>query len=159
MEILLPSVKQEEKLVSDNLSMAYEEISKIEKEVTSFDDKELAGKATEYARQIAKTLEDQAGLISARLDRLYERLEIRKNALALLDKTKETLNNMKAANVWTRLKSNISIQTFIVLYKDFVGCYSQMDLLYHAANSHAKILYRMYPTKSIHLVSGLGFAE
>ena len=62
MESLIPSVKQEEKLVSDNLSMAYEEISKIEKEVTLFEDKELAGKATEYARQIAKTLEEQADL-------------------------------------------------------------------------------------------------
>ena len=83
LERLIPSVKEEEKLVSDNLSMSYEEISKIEKEVISFEDKELSGKATEYARQIAKTLEDQAGLISARLDRLYERLEIKKDALAL----------------------------------------------------------------------------
>ena len=105
LESLIPSVKQEEKLVTDNLSMSYEEISKIEKEITSFEDRELAGKATEYARQIAKTLEEQVGLISARLDRLYERLETKKNALALLDKTKETLNTMKAANVWTRLRS------------------------------------------------------
>ena len=138
LESLIPSVKQEEKLVSDNLSMAYEEISKIEKEVTSFEDKELAGKATEYARQIAKTLEEQAGLISARLDRLYERLEIRKNALALLDKTKETLNTMKAANVWTRLRSSISTKTFIVLYKDIAGSYTQMDHLFNAVQLHTK---------------------
>ena len=140
MESLIPSVKQEEKLVSDNLSMAYEEISKIEKEVTSFEDKELAGKATEYARQIAKTLEEQAGLISARLDRLYERLEIRKNALALLDKTKETLNTMKAANVWTRLRSSISTKTFIVLYKDIAGSYTQMDHLFNVVQLHTKDL-------------------
>ena len=138
LESLLPSVKQEEKLVSDNLSMAYEEISKIEKEVTSFEDKELAGKATEYARQIAKTLEEQAGLISARLDRLYERLEIRKNALALLDKTKENLNNMKAANVWTRLRSSISTKTFIVLYKDIAGSYTRLDYLFNAVQLHTK---------------------
>ncbi|MCR4321343.1 MAG: hypothetical protein NUV74_13525, partial [Candidatus Brocadiaceae bacterium] len=138
MESLIPSVKQEEKLVSDNLSMAYEEISKIENEVTSFEDKELAGKAIEYARQIAKSLEDQAGLISARLDRLHERLEIKKNALALLDKTKENLNTMKAANVWTRLRSSISTKTFIVLYKDIAGSYTRLDYLFNAVQLHIK---------------------
>ena len=138
LESLIPSVKQEEKLVSDNLSMAYEEISKIEKEVTLFEDKELAGKATEHARQIAKTLEEQVGLISARLDRLYERLETKKNALALLDKTKETLNTMKAANVWTRLRSSISTKTFIVLYKDIAGSYARLDYLFNAVQLHTK---------------------
>src|SRR3990167_7383953 len=136
LESLIPSVKQEEKLVSDNLSMAYEEISKIEKEVTLFEDKELAGKATEHARQIAKTLEEQVGLISARLDRLYERLETKKNALALLDKTKETLNTMKAANVWTRLRSSISTETFIVLYKDIAGSYARLEYLFSAVQLH-----------------------
>src|SRR3990167_8456437 len=138
LESLIPSVKQEEKLVSDNLSMAYGEISKIEKEVTSFEDKELAGKTKEYARQIAKTLEEQSGLISARLDRLYERLEIKKDALALLDKTKETLNNMKAANVWTRLRSSISTKTFIALYKDIAGSYARLDHLFSAVQLHTK---------------------
>ncbi len=138
LESLIPSVKQEEKLVSDNLSIAYDEISKIEKEATSFEDKELAGKATEYARQIAKTLEEQAGLISARLDRLHERLEIKKDALALLDETKETLNTMKAANVWTRLRSSISTKTFIVLYKDIAGGYILLDDLFNAVQVHTK---------------------
>ena len=138
LESLIPSVKQEERLVSDNLSMAYGEISKIEKEITSFEDRELAGKATEHARQIAKALGEQAGLISARLDRLYERLEIKKNALALLDKTKETLNNMKAANVWTRLRSSISTKTFIVLYKDIAGSYARLDYLFNAVQLHTK---------------------
>ncbi len=138
LESLIPSVKQEEKLVSDNLSIAYEEISKIEKEGTSFEDKELAGKATAYARQIAKTLEEQAGLVSARLDRLYERLEIMKKSLALLDKTKETLNNMKAANVWTRIRSSFSTKTFIVLYKDITGSYIRLDDLFNAVQLHTK---------------------
>src|SRR3990170_2831099 len=111
---------------------------KLEKEATSFEDKELAGKATEYARQIAKTLEEQVGLISARLDRLYERLETKKNALALLDKTKETLNTMKAANVWTRLRSSISTKTFIVLYKDIAGSYTLLDHLFSAVQLHTK---------------------
>src|SRR3989339_680070 len=138
LESLIPSVKQEEKLVSDNLSMAYEEISKIEKEVTLFEDKELAGKATEHARQIAKTLEEQVGLISARLDRLYERLETKKNALTLLNKTKENLNNMKASSVWTRLRSSISTKTFIVLYKDIAGSYARLDYLFNAVQLHTK---------------------
>lgn len=138
LESLIPSVKLEEKLVSDNLSVAYDEISKIEKEATLFEDKDLAGKATEYARQIAKTLEEQAGLISARLDRLHERLEIKKDALALLDETKETLNTMKAANVWTRLRSSISTKTFIVLYKDIAGSFTRLDHLFNAVQVHTK---------------------
>ncbi|MBI2556925.1 MAG: mechanosensitive ion channel [Planctomycetes bacterium] len=98
----------------------------------------MAGKATAYARQIAKTLEEQSELISARLDRLYERLETKKSALALLDKTKETLNNMKAANVWTRLRSSISTKTFIVLYKDIAGSYARLDYLFNAVQLHTK---------------------
>lgn len=138
LESLIPSVKQEEKLVSDNLSTAYEEISKIEKEVTLFEDKELSGKATEYARQIAKALEEQAGLISARLDRLYERLETKKNVLALLNNTKETLNTMKAANVWTRLRCSISPKTFYALYKDIAGSYTRLVYLFNAVQLHTK---------------------
>jgi len=138
LESLIPSVKQEGKLVSDNLSMAYEEIAKIEKEVTLFEDKELAGKATDHTQQIVKTLEEQVGLVSARLDRLHERLEIKKDALALLDKTKETLNTMKAANVWDRQRGSISTKTFIVLYKDLAGSYAQADHLFNAVQLHTK---------------------
>lgn len=149
LESLIPSVKQEEKLVSDNLSMSYEEISKIEKEAAVFEDKELAGKATEYTRQIAKALEEQAGLVSARLDRLYERLEIKKDALSLLDKTKEALNTMKAANVWTRQRSSISTKTFIVLYKDLAGSYTQTDQLFNAVRVHLKD-FMTYLTQNKH---------
>lgn len=138
LESLILSVKQEEKLVSDNLAIALDEISKIEKEVTSFEDKELAGKAIEYARQIVKTQEEQTGLISTRLDRLHEQLEIKKNALVLLDKTKETLNSIKAANVWTRLRSSISTKTFIVLYRDISGSYARSDSLINAVQLHTK---------------------
>lgn len=138
LESLIPSVKQEEKLLSDTLSMAREEISKIEKEVTTFEDRELAGKAIEYARQIVKLLEEQVGLLSARLDSLYERLETKKKALALLDKTKEKLITLKAANVWTRIASDISVHTVSAVYKDLIACYGRFDQFYAVVQVQAK---------------------
>ncbi|MDN3515037.1 MAG: mechanosensitive ion channel [Candidatus Brocadia sp.] len=136
LESLIPSVKQEEKLNSDNLAKAYEETSKIEKEVSSFENKELANQAIEYAHQIAKSLEEQGGLISARLDRLYEQLEIKEKALVLLNKTKEELITMKAANVWTRIESNISAQTLRSVYQDLTGCYRQLGNFYGIAQDY-----------------------
>ncbi len=129
-ERLIPSLKQEERLVSEGLAKAYEEISKIEKEVAFFDDKESAHKAVEYARQIVNAYEEQSGLISSILGRLYERLETQKQALTLLQKAKENIIGMKAANVWTRVKSNISTQTLKVIYKDLVDCYSKLNQFY-----------------------------
>jgi len=137
-ESLIPSVKEEEKFISDNLVMANEEISKIEKEAASFEDKKMASQAIEYAHRIVKALEEQHGLISTRLDRLYERLEIKKNAVALLNNTKEKLINIKAANVWTRIESNISAQTVRALYKDLVGCYDRLDSFYNIISVQAK---------------------
>ena len=137
-ESLIPSVKEEKKLVSDNFAKSKEEISKVEREVASFTDKELARQAIEYSNHIMKALEEQAGLISTRLDRLYERLEIKKNAVALLNNTKEKLINIKAANVWTRIESNISAQTLRALYKDLVGCYDRLDSFYNIIQAQAK---------------------
>ena len=47
---------------------------------------------------------------------------------------------MKAANVWTRLRSSISTKTFIVLYKDIAGSYTQMDHLFNVVQLHTKDL-------------------
>ncbi|MFN3531290.1 MAG: mechanosensitive ion channel domain-containing protein [Candidatus Brocadia sp.] len=137
-ESLIPSVREEEKLVSDNLAKAKDEISKVENEATSFTDRELARQAIEYANQRRKAIEEQSGLISTRLDRLQERLEIKKNALVLLEKTKEKLITMKAANVWTRIESTISSQTVKAVYKDLVDCYDRLESFYNIIPAHAK---------------------
>ncbi|MEP9412335.1 MAG: mechanosensitive ion channel [Candidatus Brocadia sp.] len=137
-ESLIPSVKEEEKLILDNVAKAEEEIVKVEKEAGSFMSKELAHQAIEHANQIKKALEEQARLVSTVLNRLHERLEIKKNALTLLEKTKEKLTNMKAANVWTRIESHISVQTLRALYKDMVSCYDQLDSFYGIIQAQAK---------------------
>ena len=137
-ESLIPAVKEEKKLVSDNVAEAKEEIAKVQKEAVSFSGKELALHATEYANNIMKALEEQSGLISTRLDILHERLEIKKNVLVLLEKTKEKLITMKAANVWMRIESTISSQTLKAVYKDFVDCYDRLDSFFNIIPAQAK---------------------
>lgn len=137
-ESLISSVSEEEKLVSDNVAKAKEEISKVEKEVFSFTNRELARQAIEFSNNIVKALEEQSELISTRLDRLHERLEIKQNALTLLKKTKEKLITLKAANVWIRVESTISLRTFEAVYKDLANCYSRLDSFYNIIPAHVK---------------------
>lgn len=139
-ESLITSLKQEEKLMSDSLNKAYEEIPIIEKEVAAFEDKEQAALAIDYARQKAKLLDEQLGLIISRLDRLYERLEIKNNVQILLRERKERLLTEKAANVWLRRESSISVETFRSVYKDLTGCYGQLDQFYGVVQSQVKIV-------------------
>ncbi len=135
---LINLLKQEERLTSDNLEAAYKEIPMIKKQVASFEDKELASLAVDYAQQKANLLDERLGLIASRLERLRERLEIRKNVLALLHKQKEMIIEAKAANVWIRRKSAISAKTFESIYKDLSGCYGQFDQIYKWAQSQGK---------------------
>jgi len=137
-ESLISSVSEEEKLVSDNVAKAKEEISKVEKEVFSFTNRELARQAIEFSNNIVKALEEQSELISTRLDRLHERLEIKQNALTLLKKTKEKLITLMAANVWIRVESTISLRTFEAVYKDLADCYSRLDSFYNVIPAHVK---------------------
>ncbi|KXK25639.1 MAG: hypothetical protein UZ01_03223 [Candidatus Brocadia sinica] len=137
-ESLLPLVKEEKKLISENIVKSKEEIAKIENEAASFTDKELARQAIEHANHIMKMIEEQSGLISTRLDRLQERLKIKKNALLLLEETKEKLITLKAANVWMRVESTISFQTIQSVFKDFVDCYDRLDSLYHIIPAQIK---------------------
>ncbi len=138
LESLIPSVNEEKKLLSENLDKSREEIAKVQDESASFRDRGLARQAIEYAKQIMNAIEEQSGLISTRLDRLQERWEIKKNALVLLEKTKEKLINLKAANVWTRIESTISSQTLKAVYKDALYCYEQADPFYAIIQAHAK---------------------
>lgn len=137
-ESLINLLKQEERLTSDSLDAAYKEIPMIKKQVNSFEDKALASLAVDYAQQKANLLDERLGLITSRLDRLRERLEIRKNVLALLRKQNEKIIEAKAANVWIRRKSIISVETFKSIYKDLAGCYGQFDQLYGWGQSQGK---------------------
>ncbi len=139
-ESLIASVKQEEKLFSDNLKNAREEISRIEKEFAAFENKELLRVAKEYAHQKTGVHEEQLRLISARLDRLNERLEIKNNALALLKNTKEKLLTIRAANIWSRSESDISTETLKTVYKDLINCYDQTDQFHNMVQDTAKSL-------------------
>lgn len=132
MEVFIPSLKEDQKLVSENLSRANEEIGRIEKNTAKFADKTLASQATDYARQIAKTLEEQSGLLLSRLDKMSERLEIKQNTLVLLNRTKEKLLNLKAASIWTRKESAISFRTISTLHQDCMDFYGQMSTLVYA---------------------------
>ena len=135
---LINLLKQEERLTSDNLEAAYKEIPMIKKQVASFEDKELASLAIDYAQQKANLLDERLGLTMSRLDRLRERLEIKKNVLDLLRKQKEKIIEAKAANVWIRRKSSISAETFKSIYKDLAGCYGQFDQLYGWGQTQGK---------------------
>ncbi|MEK7698815.1 MAG: hypothetical protein AAB332_00275, partial [Planctomycetota bacterium] len=137
-ESLINLLKQEERLTSDSLDAAYKEIPMIKKQVNSFEDKALASLAVDHAQQKANLLDERLGLITSRLDRLRERLEIRKNVLALLRKQNEKIIEAKAANVWIRRKSIISVETFKSIYKDLSGCYGQVDQLYGWGQTQGK---------------------
>ncbi|NUN23378.1 MAG: mechanosensitive ion channel [Candidatus Jettenia caeni] len=142
-ESLITSVKREEKLFLDNLKNAQEEISKIEKEIAVFENKELARQIKEYAHQKIEIHEELTKLLSAILDRLHERLEIKNNALALSNRTREKLITMRAANIWARIESNISTETFKTIYKDLIQSRLLFDTFYNTAQNAVKnfILY------------------
>lgn len=150
-ESLIASVKQEEKLFSDNLKNTQEEISRIEKEFAAFENKELFRVAKEYVRQKIEVHEEQLRLTSTRLDRLNERLDIKNNALALLNSTREKLLTIRAANIWSRSESDISTETLRAIYKDLVNCYAQIDQLQNMVQGATKnfIAYLSIQKKAI----------
>ncbi|MDR4507780.1 MAG: mechanosensitive ion channel [Candidatus Brocadiaceae bacterium] len=137
-ESLITSLKQEQKLLTDNFENTKNEINEVKKEVDSFEDKTLALQAIAFVRKKRDLQKMQLGFISDRLDRLQERLEIKQNALSLLDRTNNKLIEMEAANVWRRVKSSISIQTLQVLYKDIKDFYRQFGVWYDEICDHAK---------------------
>ncbi|MCF6159541.1 MAG: mechanosensitive ion channel [wastewater metagenome] len=120
-ESLIASLTEEEKLFSENLDATRKEIAKVEGEVIAFEDKELARQAVAHAQRKVTLQQELLKLLSARTDRLRERVEIKKNVIDLLQTTKEKLIQMKAANVWTRIESKISTGTVKAIYNDAVN--------------------------------------
>jgi small-conductance mechanosensitive channel len=149
-ESFITLLKQEERLLSDSLTDAYDEVIQIENEVAAFRSKELARRAKEYAHQRIEALDEQLKLVSARLERLNERLEIKKNALTLLYETKEELITMRAANIWTRVESDISVETVKTVYKDLTDFYGQLDYLSASVHDKGKeVVTYVYSKKGI----------
>lgn len=129
-ESLIASLTQEEKLFSDNLDAARKDIAKIRNEVAAFGDEELARQAVEFANKKADMQKEQLTLISTRLERLHERLEIKKDALNLLQDTKENLIKIRAANIWTRIESTISMRTVKDVYTDLTDYHNWFKSFY-----------------------------
>jgi len=150
-ETTISSLNQEKQHLSEKIGRANEELSEIKKEVALFEDKELAQKAIEYAQQKKKMQEQQLELIIDRINRLQERLEIKKDAVELLKKTQGKLVQMKAANVWHREESNISPQTFHVLYKDIISIPGKIPALFTIGTLYIKNILA-YVNKNIFLL-------
>jgi len=98
---------------SDFLSIVPGEKSNIEKEAEGFSDRALGVQLIKLADLRVKHIEEQNILIETKIDGLFERLELNKILLDELTKTRETLSQIRAANVWTRHESRISTNTVI----------------------------------------------
>ncbi|WKZ23444.1 MAG: mechanosensitive ion channel [Candidatus Brocadiaceae baterium WH-1] len=137
-ENLIGLLQQEESLLADNLTKAYNEAVRTENEIAAFQNKELAQMAKEYAYQRIELLDEQRKLISARLERLNERLEIKNDALTLLEKKKEELLALRAANIWTREESDISVETIKAVYTDLTDLYGHIDYLFASVDEKGR---------------------
>ncbi|MBM4054750.1 MAG: mechanosensitive ion channel [Planctomycetes bacterium] len=135
---LIASLEQEKKLLSDKLALSGEDASNIKQEVSSFADKELAQQAIQHVSQRIKAQEEQLSYVMERLNTLQERLEIREVGIKALATIKETLINMKAENVWKRVRVLITTQTFKSIYVDILSIPSYVRHLLEIARSHIK---------------------
>jgi len=124
----ITALKEEQKHSSHNVSLAHEEESVLKDEIASFDNKELGRKVIEYTQRKMDALGEDVELIAARINILNERLDSAKNAVASLKKAKDKLITIEAANVWTRMRSTISVQTLKAIGRDIFDCYSNFKL-------------------------------
>ncbi|MBI5309229.1 MAG: hypothetical protein HZB37_13100, partial [Planctomycetes bacterium] len=137
-EECITTLKEEQKHASHNVSLAHEEESALKDEIASFDDKELGRKAIEYTRRKRDALEEDVELIAARVNILNERLETARGAVESLDKAKDKLVAIEAANVWTRMRSNISVQTLKTIGRDVADGYDNFKLLPKTVLNHCR---------------------
>ncbi|MEK7289604.1 MAG: hypothetical protein AAB067_05450, partial [Planctomycetota bacterium] len=123
LETGIANLKEEQQHAAHYVSLAHEEEFALKDEIASFDDKELGRKATEYTRRKRDALEEDVVLIAARLNILNERLDTARRAMEFMGKAKDKLVAIEAANVWTRMRSTISIQTLKTIGRDVAdGC-------------------------------------
>jgi small-conductance mechanosensitive channel len=109
--IIIESLKNSR---SDLLPTVPGEKSNIEKEAEGFSDNALGVQLIKLADLRVKNIEEQNILIETKIDGLNERLELNKVLLDELIKTRETLSEIRAANVWARHESMVSTSTVIV---------------------------------------------
>ncbi len=138
LETGIANLKEEQRNASHNVSLAHEEESALKDEIASFGDKELGRKATEYTRRKREALEEAVVLISARLNILNERLDAARRATESLNKAKDRLVAIEAANVWTRMRSTISVQTLKTIGRDAADGCGNLKLLPKAVLHHAR---------------------
>ncbi|MEK6622929.1 MAG: hypothetical protein AABZ13_10635, partial [Planctomycetota bacterium] len=129
LETGIANLKEEQQRASHYVSLAHEEESALKDEIASFDDKELGRNATEYTRRKRDALEEDVVLIAARLNILNERLDTARRAMEFLGKAKDKLVAIEAANVWTRMRSTISVQTLKTIGRDVADGYGNFKLL------------------------------
>lgn len=123
---LIAATETHRNIVTGNLNKASTEVipvvpgekSLLEKETEAFSDQILAEQLIKLSNMRLNQLEKQNNLVSTRIERLNERLELAKIHLATLNETKGKLSQIKAANVWTRQEKNISTKTLIVPFID-----------------------------------------
>ncbi|MEK7699331.1 MAG: mechanosensitive ion channel domain-containing protein, partial [Planctomycetota bacterium] len=137
-EECITTLKEDQKHSSHKVSLAREEESVLKEEIASFSNKELGRKAIECTQRKRDALEEDVELIAARINILNERLETARNAVESLNKAKDKLITIEAANVWTRMRSNISVQTLKTIGRDVVNGYDKFKLLHKTVLSNFK---------------------
>ncbi|MBT7210240.1 MAG: hypothetical protein HN862_02335, partial [Candidatus Scalindua sp.] len=100
-------------LRSDLLSAVPGEKSNIEREAESFSDSMLGAQLIKHAYLHVEHVEEQSFLIEAKIVGLNERLELNEVLLDELVTTRETISQIRAANIWARRESSVSTKTVI----------------------------------------------
>ena len=142
--IIIESLKNSR---SDLLSTVSGEKSNIEKEAGGFSDSALGVQLIKLANLRVKHIEDQNILVETKIDGLNERLELNKVLLDELIKTRETLSEIRAANVWARRESMISTSTVIEGVTDIKALKDKPFDFYKASVQNLKKL-RIYLSKT-----------
>ncbi len=145
---LLTAAEKQKSIVTESLKSARDDLLPamsgerlgIEKESEGFSDKALGEKLIRLANLRVKHIEEQSRLIEAKIDRSNERLELNKVLLDKLTEARETLSQIRAANVWARRESGISTNTMIVVLSDIKALKSWPLDLHKASIQNLKML-------------------
>ena len=106
---------------SDSLSTVPGEKSNIEREAEGFSDSALGVQLVKLADLRVKHIEEQNLLMETKINAVNERLELNKTLLDELINARETLSQIRVANVWARRESRISVNTVIEGVADLKG--------------------------------------
>jgi small-conductance mechanosensitive channel len=152
---LLTAAEKQKSIVIESLKNSRSDLlptepgqkSNIEKEAEGFSDKVLGAQLIKLAHLRVKHIEGQNILIESKIDGLNERLELNKILLDRLIKTRETLSQIRAANVWARRESRISTNTVIEGVTDLKSLKNKPFDSYNASVKNVENL-RIYLSKT-----------